>query len=89
MSNPKFKMQKIKVAGGAFTFPLETSIVQKIVWKDLIEVFIYHHSTLNLWQWLEKSIKEGIIPDKKPNKVWLLSLNFLGVPSFRVPSVLQ
>ena len=41
MSNPKFKMQKIKVAGGAFTFPLETSIVQKIVWKDLIEVSIY------------------------------------------------
>lgn len=28
----------VKVAGGAFTFPLETSIVQKIVWKDFIEV---------------------------------------------------
>ena len=27
-----------KVAGGAFTFPLETSIIQKVVWKDLVEV---------------------------------------------------
>ena len=79
MSNPKFKMQKIKVAGGAFTFPLETSIVQKIVWKDLIEVFIYHHSTLNLWQWLEKSIEEGIIPDRKnPIKFGFCHWIFLG-----------
>ena len=28
----------IKVAGGAFVFPLETSIVQRTVWKDFIEV---------------------------------------------------
>ena len=31
-------LKQSKVAGGAFTFPLETSIIQKMKWKDFIEV---------------------------------------------------